>query len=110
MRVLRYLAIIIIVSTCIGFLGQSWVACLDSGVQVQILGSSAPGPSANRASSGYVIWIDGVVCIMVDAGSGKKDHFHAAEASLKDIELIAISHFYPDHSAERPAILWPAGS
>ena len=77
---------------------------------MQILGSSAPGPSANRASSGYVIWIDGVGRIMVDAGSGTKDHFHAAEASLKDIEFIAISHFYPDHSAERPAILWPAGS
>ena len=67
---------------------------------MQILGSSAPGPSANRASSGYVILIDGVGRIMVDA----------AEASLKDIEFIAISHFYPDHSAERPAILWPAGS
>jgi ribonuclease BN (tRNA processing enzyme) len=93
-----------------GFSGQNWAACLDRGVQVQILGSGGPGPSAGRASSGYVVWIDGVGRIMVDAGSGTKDQFHTAGASLEDIELLALSHFHPDHSAELPAILWPARS
>lgn len=93
MRSLRRLAIISIAATCTGFSGQSWAACLGSGVQVQILGSGGPGPSAGRGSAGYVIWIDGVGRIMVDAGSGTKDQFQAADASLEDIELIAISHF-----------------
>jgi len=94
----------------LSFSGFVWSACLDTGVQVQILGSGGPGPSAGRGSAGYVIWIDGVGRIMVDAGSGTKDQFHAAGASLSDIDLLAISHFHPDHSAELPAILWPAGS
>ena len=110
MRTLRRAACISIAAACMGFSGQNWAACLDSGVQVQILGSGGPGPSAGRASSGYVVWIDGVGRIMVDAGSGTKDQFHAAGASLEDIELLALSHFHPDHSAELPAILWPAGS
>jgi ribonuclease BN (tRNA processing enzyme) len=90
-----------------GFSGQNWAACLDSGVQVQILGSGGPGPSAGRASSGYVVWIDSVGRIMVDAGSGTKDQFHASGAKKEDIDLIALSHLHPDHSAELPAILWP---
>ena len=110
MRLLGRAACISIAAACMGFSGQNWAACLDSGVQVQILGSGGPGPSAGRASAGYVVWIDGVGRIMVDAGSGTKDQFHAAGASLEDIELLALSHFDPDHSAELPAILWPAGS
>lgn len=94
----------------LGFSGLSWSACLESGVQVQILGSGGPGPSAGRASAGYIVWVDGVGRIMVDAGSGTKDQFHAAGASLADIGLLALSHFHPDHSSELPAILWPAGS
>ena len=110
MPALRRVAIISITAICVGFSSQNWAACLDSGVQVQILGSGGPGPSAGRASAGYVIWINGIGRIMVDAGSGTKDQFHTAGASLEDIELLAISHFHPDHSAELPAILWPAGS
>ncbi len=94
----------------VGFSGFAGAACLESGVQVQILGSGGPGPSAGRASAGYIVWVDGVGRIMVDAGSGTKDQFHAAHADLGDIELLALSHFHPDHSSELPAILWPQGS
>ena len=86
-----------------------WSACLDSGVQLQILGSGGPGASGGRASAAYLLWIDGVGRIMVDAGSGTKDQFYRSGAKLDDIELVALSHLHPDHSVELPAILWPAG-
>ena len=108
-RVRRLVAWIVAVAAS-GFSGLVWSACLDSGVQVQILGSGGPGPSTGRASAGYIVWVDGVGRIMVDAGSGTKDQFHSAGANLGDIGLMALSHFHPDHSAELPAILWPAGS
>ena len=57
MRALRLAACISIAVTCMTFSGRNWAACLDSGVQVQILGSGGPGPSAGRASAGYVVWI-----------------------------------------------------
>ncbi len=84
-------------------------ACGETGVQLQILGSGGPGASSGRASAGYLVWIDGVGRILVDAGGGIKQRFHASGADLGDVGLLALSHFHPDHSAEVPALLWPGG-
>ncbi len=88
---------------------STWAACLEAGVQIQILGSGGPADSGGRASSSYIIWIDGVSRIMLDTGSGTKDQFYRSGANLADIELVALSHLHPDHSVELPGILWPEG-
>jgi len=80
-------------------------ACEDSPVVLQVLGSGGPF-GAGRASAGYLIWIDGVGRIMVDAGGGTFTRFHEAGARVDDLELLALSHFHPDHSSEVPALLW----
>ena len=81
--------------------------CLGRGVHLQIRGS---GASSGRASASYLVWIDGVSRIMVDAGGGTKDQFHESGAELANIELLALSHFHPDQSAEFPALIWPGGA
>jgi ribonuclease BN (tRNA processing enzyme) len=43
---------------------------------------------------------------MVDAGGGTFTRFHEAGARVGDLELLALSHFHPDHSSEVPALLW----
>jgi ribonuclease BN (tRNA processing enzyme) len=94
------------------FSTPSWSVCIDSSdsvAQLQILGSGGPGASGGRASASYLLWVDGVGQIMVDAGSGIKDQFYRAGADIKDIQLLALSHLHPDHSVELPGILWPAG-
>ena len=85
-------------------------ACDETGVQLQVLGSGGPGASAGRASTGYLVWIDGVGRILVDAGGGIKLRFHESGADLGDLELVAFSHFHPDHAAELPALLWYRGA
>ncbi|MEQ8952854.1 MAG: MBL fold metallo-hydrolase, partial [Gammaproteobacteria bacterium] len=90
--------------------GPSWSACREDGLQLQVLGSGGPGHAAGRASTAYVLWQNGASRFMVDAGSGSKDQFHQAGVNLAQIELLALSHLHPDHSAELPAILWPAGA
>lgn len=94
---------------CLTCSNSTLAKCLDTGVQLQILGSGGPGASGGRASSGYLLWVDGVSRIMVDAGSGTKDQFHRAGANSDDIDFVGLSHLHPDHSAELPAIFWPAG-
>lgn len=80
-------------------------ACGDVPVSLQVLGSG--GPFGNgRASAGYLVWIDGSARIMVDAGGGTFTRFHEASARVDDLELLALSHLHPDHSAEVPALLW----
>ena len=80
-------------------------ACEDGPVVLQVLGSGGPF-GVGRASAGYLIWIDGVARIMVDAGGGTFTRFHEAGARVGDLELLALSHFHPDHSSEVPALLW----
>ena len=82
-----------------------WAQC-DSPTALQILGSGGPF-GVGRASAGYIVWVDGVSRIMVDAGGGTFARFHAAGARISDLRLLAISHFHPDHSSEVPALLWP---
>ena len=82
--------------------------CRDTGVALQVLGSGGPF-GAGRASAGYLVWIDGVSRIMVDAGGGTFTRFHEAGATIADLQLLALSHFHPDHAAEVPALLWPRG-
>ena len=84
--------------------------CAADGMQLQILGSGGPGASAGRASAGYLVWIDGVGRILVDAGGGIKQRFHASGADLGDVALLALSHLHPDHAAAVPALLWPRGA
>jgi ribonuclease BN (tRNA processing enzyme) len=81
------------------------VACEESPVVLQVLGSGGPR-GLGRASSGYLLRIDGVGRVMVDAGGGTFARFHEAGARVEDLELLALSHFHADHSAEVPALLW----
>ena len=86
-----------------------WAACGDTGVALQILGSGGPF-GVGHASSGYLVWIDGVSRIMVDAGGGTFARFHESGAKVSDLQLLALSHFHPDHSSEVPALLWAQSS
>lgn len=79
--------------------------CGSTGVALQVLGSGGPF-GYGRASAGYLLWVDGTARIMVDAGGGTFVRFHETEAKIDDLELLALSHFHPDHSAEVPALLW----
>ena len=102
--------VVVAVLGCLLAAKPALAACGATGVQLQILGSGGPGRSSGRASAGYLVWIEGVGRILVDAGGGIKQRFHASGADLGDVELLALSHFHPDHSAGMPALLWPGGA
>jgi ribonuclease BN (tRNA processing enzyme) len=93
-----------------GFSAPAWSACVVSSttdLQLQILGSGGPRGSNGRGSASYLLWIDGVGRVLIDTGGGTKDQFFSAGGNLADVQLIALSHLHPDHSAELPALLWP---
>jgi ribonuclease BN (tRNA processing enzyme) len=76
------------------------------GVVLQVLGSGGPFAGDKRASSGYLVWVNGRPLVMIDAGGGTYLRLQQAGARVEDIKLICISHFHPDHSSELPALLW----
>ena len=81
-------------------------SCAGSPVAIQVLGSGGPRTSPDRASSSYVLWIDGQAKLLVDMGGGALLRFGQAQARLSDLSLIAVSHLHPDHISDLPALLW----
>jgi ribonuclease BN (tRNA processing enzyme) len=84
-------------------LGAAASGC--DGIAVQVLGSGGPTPNGARASSGYVVWIDGHSRVLVDAGGGTFLRFGESGATLEDLNLIALTHFHADHVADIPALV-----
>jgi ribonuclease BN (tRNA processing enzyme) len=76
-----------------------------SVVGMQILGSGGPIAENGRASSGNLIWRDGKSIVLIDTGGGIFLRFGEAQAKVEDLELIALTHFHTDHSADLPALI-----
>lgn len=93
-----------LVGTGFAHAGAAAAACAGD-VAVQVLGSGGPVPEGRRASSGYLVWIDGRSRVLVDAGGGTFLRFGEAGAHLEDLDLIAITHFHADHVADLPALV-----
>ena len=75
------------------------------GVALQVLGSGGPIADDARASTGYIVWVDGRSRVLVDAGGGTFLRFGEAGASFVDLDFVGLSHFHTDHSADFPALL-----
>lgn len=100
------------------FISALLIACLDGrandtpgkcpapeGAALQVLGSGGPVADDGRASTGYLVWIDGKSRILVDAGGGVFLRFGEAAGHFEDLDFVAISHFHTDHSADLSALL-----
>ena len=74
-------------------------------VTLQVLGSDGPESGDKRASSGYLIWIDGKSKILIDFGGGASLRFEEAGARIQDLEVILLTHLHVDHTADLPALL-----
>jgi len=103
MRILVGVAALVALSTACA---DQPVTCPPAeGVAVQVLGSGGPIADDARASSAYLVWVDGKARIMIDAGGGSFLRFGEAQASFRDLDFIGLSHFHADHSAGFAALL-----
>ena len=80
-------------------------SCEKSGVTLQVLGSGGPIADDGRASSAYLVWVDGKSKFLIDAGGGAFLRFAEAGGDFNELDFIGISHFHTDHSADLPALL-----
>jgi ribonuclease BN (tRNA processing enzyme) len=72
---------------------------------VQVLGSGGPIADDGRASSSYLVWVDGVARVLIDTGGGSFLRFGESGADFVDLDFVGLSHFHTDHSADFPALL-----
>lgn len=74
-------------------------------LKVQILGSGGPELTDQRASTSYLIWINGKAKLLIDTGPGSSFHFEQTGADLNDLEAVLYTHFHVDHSNDLPAFI-----
>jgi ribonuclease BN (tRNA processing enzyme) len=79
--------------------------CNDTGVALQVLGSGGPELQTKRASSSYLIWIDGKARVLVDSGGGSALRFGESGAQMMDLDVLLFTHLHADHSADLPALI-----
>jgi len=82
---------------------------VNPGVTLQVLGSGGPIADDGRASSGYLVWVDGESRMLIDAGGGTFLRFGQAGARFEALDFIGISHVHTDHSSDLPALLKSGG-
>jgi ribonuclease BN (tRNA processing enzyme) len=74
-------------------------------VTLQVLGSGGPESGDMRASTAYLIWIDGKSRILIDFGGGASLRFEEAGARIQDLDVILLTHLHVDHTADLPVLL-----
>ena len=79
--------------------------CGAQGVAVQVLGSGGPELQDKRASSSYLIWVDGQAHVLVDAGGGSALRFGESGATMSQLNVILFTHFHVDHSGDFPVLI-----
>lgn len=96
-------------SVCLTILSntQAWSApqCGVHGVWLQVLGSGGPEITDQRASSGYLVWLNGKARVLVDMGGGSLLRFEQSGAQVNDLDVILLTHLHVDHSADLPYLI-----
>src|SRR3984885_9668068 len=81
-------------------------SCGSAGLAVQVLGSGGPELQDKRASTSYLIWLNGRARVMVDAGGGSALRFGESGAQMSQVDVFLFSHFHVDHSGGFPALIF----
>jgi ribonuclease BN (tRNA processing enzyme) len=75
-----------------------------SSVELLVLGSGGPG-AEGRASSSYVLFVEGTPRILIDAGPGSFARLGEAHVDLEALDVVLLTHLHVDHAAELPGIV-----
>lgn len=80
-------------------------SCPGHGVVAQVLGSGGPELQDKRASSSYLVWINGQPRVLVDAGGGSALRFGQSGAQMSQLDVVLFTHFHVDHTADFSALI-----
>jgi ribonuclease BN (tRNA processing enzyme) len=89
----------------LAFLALGATAGAQSAPPLDLLVLGSGGPAATgRASSSYLVALDGNERILVDAGPGSFARLGEAKASLTSVDIVLLTHLHIDHAGELPGL------
>ena len=72
-------------------------------LELVVLGSGGPG-ATGRAGASYLVLVDGVPRILVDAGPGSFARLGEAKLSIAKTDIVLLTHLHVDHAGELPGL------
>ena len=107
-KILRYLMYAVMSSLSLAALAHSETPTTPSGqavgrLEMVVLGSGGPG-ATGRAGSSYLILLDHVPRILVDAGPGSFARLGEVGISIADTDIVLLTHLHIDHVGELPGL------
>ena len=72
-------------------------------LELVVLGSGGPG-ATGRAGSSFLVLVDGVPRILVDAGPGSFARLGEEKLSLAKVDIVLLTHLHIDHAGELPGL------
>ncbi len=89
-----------------GIAAQLSDANRDSPAPLDVIVLGSGGPAAlGRASSSYLVLVDGRARLLVDAGPGSFARAGEAHVALDRLDLVLLTHLHVDHAAELPGFV-----
>lgn len=73
-------------------------------VTLTVLGSGGP-EIGERASTGYLVSLDGEAKLLIDTGSGTMLRFAQSGARIETLEAVAFTHLHIDHCVDLPSFV-----
>jgi ribonuclease BN (tRNA processing enzyme) len=97
-------ALVLVLLSPLPFLdAQSNAVHRTSMLELVVLGSGGPR-SFGRASTSYLILVEGVPRVLVDAGPGAFQAVGKLGLNVDRVDIVLLTHLHIDHSADLPAI------
>ena len=78
--------------------------CSENPIALQVLGSGGPEIS-NRAGTSYLLWINGIAKLLIDAGPGSRLRFAESGGRMEDLDAVLLTHLHVDHANDLPALI-----
>jgi len=85
--------------TCLGGVPAAFADTSAAPLELMVLGSGGPG-ATGRAASCYLVLVDGIPRILVDAGPGAFARLGESKLSLSDTDIVLLTHLHVDHAGE----------
>ncbi len=76
-----------------------------SDISLLVLGSGGPEMGDERASSAYIVKVDGKSRVLIDFGGGASLRFEEAGVKIEELDVILLTHLHIDHTADLPALM-----